>query len=564
MRATEANGRGGGTSLFGIGGTSSSSSSSSSTWSPTTTYTPPPTVERFDASWYKGWVTKFHGVVKAELFGSIPTGGSTSTSSTLTLPTVPTAAEGGAASGADTGIWFNVTLAYSTCSGVACWEQYLFDEPGVPPRTMASVQATWTTREQLTQPSPPPPPVPPPPPSTTNATKVGTPIIAAGDGMGAALASDWALGVLLAILVVTAASMFGAFEMALPASATARLDEWTRTMARAAPRSAAFAQGLVFGLIASPCTGPFALSILVYVAESGSLSSGARGGGGGGRNRLDAAVLGFAALLLFGIGLGTILLLAAVFAGVLTRLPKPGPWLRDAKRHGGFVVLMMTCTLVASRLDGEGLAACFWSVATAWIVFTCVSVRYAIVPWEEAPFEMLMRKNEMRPLACLRGFPALVPWRDMPSLEADVEADVAGCDSSPSSSSSNRSWRSWRRRAARAFVLVCVVIVGTYLAWSWSASGDVFMWQGFPRVFFPCSHETLVYESGLTFLFPFSSFFFSIPVVLFLQNMCVKLSKLKVASYPTQIDEWIFLCMWVSTTLRRGHPPRSFMVRGPS
>ena len=183
--------------------------------------------------------------------------------------------------------------------------------------------------------------------------------------MGAALAADWALGLLLAILVVTAAAMFGAFEIALPAAATARFDAWTKRIQHAAPRTAAFAQGLVFGLIASPCTGPFALSILVYVADSGST---------GQSGAAAAAALGFVALLLFGVGLGTILMLAAAFAGVLSRLPEPGPWLRDAKRHGGFVVLIMACTLLASRLDGGRLAACFWSVAAAWIAFVALSV----------------------------------------------------------------------------------------------------------------------------------------------------------------------------------------------
>lgn len=110
-------------------------------------------------------------------------------------------------------------------------------------------------------------------------------------------------GVLLAILIAMAASMFGAFEMAMPSRFARRLDAAAETLAKAAPRTRAFLQGAVFGLVACPCTGPFALSILAYVAQS-------RGPGGS-----DAMMaLGFAALCVFGLGLGTLLLLAAVSA----------------------------------------------------------------------------------------------------------------------------------------------------------------------------------------------------------------------------------------------------------
>lgn len=137
----------------------------------------------------------------------------------------------------------------------------------------------------------------------------------------------------------------------------------------------------------------------------------------------------------------------------------------------------MTCTLVASRLDGAPLAACFWTVAAAWIAFAVLTWRFAIVPWDEAPLEMLMRKNELRPLALLRRFPALVSWSDvLPSTTAD-DVDVDGVAVGVCAADRRRLVIVGRRRRSAACLAIAVcVVVGTYLAWSWSASGKVNTW----------------------------------------------------------------------------------------
>lgn len=438
VRAVESSGRGGAAGRF----TSAE-------------YRPPPTDEFFQSDWFTGWVTKFHAGVKAELNGVLPVD--------VALPSPPDDSGEDARRNVPSGVFFNVSLAYSTCSGTACWEQYLFDEAGVPPKTV-TVEATWITRAQLNQPSPPPPPArpsPPPSPPSNASTALGSNPGGggdAGDGMGAALASDASLGILLAVLLAMALSLFGAFELAVPRATSRRLDAAVDALKRSAPRTRFFLQGLVFGLVASPCTGPFALSILVYVAQSGGS---------------DGMALGFAALLLFGLGLGTLLLLAAVSVGILARLPAPGPWLRDVKRHGGFVVLIMACTLVASRLDGAALAACFWGVASAWWGYIALTWHYVVVPWDEAPFEMLMQKDALRPFSLLRRFPALVPRREMIRADHAAASDGGGA---PGDAADRRIIVDRRRRTLLALALVVCVLIGTYMAWSWSASGEVDTW----------------------------------------------------------------------------------------
>src|SRR3569833_1218060 len=58
---------------------------------------------------------------------------------------------------------------------------------------------------------------------------------------------------------VLAASMFGAFELNLPAAWQAKLNQ-----IGGKGFGGAFAMGLVGGLIAAPCTGPFLASLLLY------------------------------------------------------------------------------------------------------------------------------------------------------------------------------------------------------------------------------------------------------------------------------------------------------------
>ena len=68
------------------------------------------------------------------------------------------------------------------------------------------------------------------------------------------------------LFVVMAASMFGAFELALPSGLQQRLSS-----IGGRGFFGAFAMGLVGGIIAAPCTGPVLASILAYVATTKSV-----------------------------------------------------------------------------------------------------------------------------------------------------------------------------------------------------------------------------------------------------------------------------------------------------
>src|SRR2546423_13731499 len=82
-----------------------------------------------------------------------------------------------------------------------------------------------------------------------------------GKAFGAVLSSPAVIAVLAVFLVALAASMFGAFEIALPSAFQQKLSS-----IKAAGFAGAFGMGLVAGGIAAPRTGPVLAGVLTYVA----------------------------------------------------------------------------------------------------------------------------------------------------------------------------------------------------------------------------------------------------------------------------------------------------------
>jgi thiol:disulfide interchange protein DsbD len=134
----------------------------------------------------------------------------------------------------------------------------------------------------------------------------------AGD-FGTQLANPWIVFPLVIMFLALAASMFGAFDLNLPSSLQAKLNQ-----VGGKGFSGAFAMGLVGGLIAAPCTGPFLAGLLAFVSTTGSVV------GGG------------ALLFTYAIGMGVLFWLLAAFA---LSLPKSGRWMDAVKSVGGIGLL---------------------------------------------------------------------------------------------------------------------------------------------------------------------------------------------------------------------------------
>ncbi len=84
-----------------------------------------------------------------------------------------------------------------------------------------------------------------------------------------------------------------------------------------------FLMGLASGLIVGPCTAPVLGSLLLYVASRQNVFVGA------------------GLIFVFSLGMGASLLLAGIFSGFLSSLPKAGAWMDRLKKAVGVVFLVV-------------------------------------------------------------------------------------------------------------------------------------------------------------------------------------------------------------------------------
>jgi thiol:disulfide interchange protein DsbD len=133
-------------------------------------------------------------------------------------------------------------------------------------------------------------------------------------GQFGSILADWRVVVPICIIYLAlAASMFGAFELNLPASWQAKLNT-----VGGSGYGGAFGMGLVGGFTAAPCTGPFLVGLLGFVAKSGNFA------------------VGGTLLFTYAMGMGVLFFVLAAFA---ISLPKSGRWMEWVKSIGGIALL---------------------------------------------------------------------------------------------------------------------------------------------------------------------------------------------------------------------------------
>lgn len=136
-----------------------------------------------------------------------------------------------------------------------------------------------------------------------------------GSVFGSVLQSPWVVVGISVLFLAMAASLFGAFDFALPSALTNRLAE-----VGGVGYKGAFLLGLVCGVIAAPCTGPVLTGILTFIAQT------------------QSAALGAAAMLAFSLGLGAPFFVVGTFA---VQLPKSGRWMLHVKSLLGIVLIVV-------------------------------------------------------------------------------------------------------------------------------------------------------------------------------------------------------------------------------
>ena len=160
----------------------------------------------------------------------------------------------------------------------------------------------------------------------------------AGEGLAASLQNPWVLALFAAGLVGLSLSMFGLYELQLPAALTGRLTQASQQF-RAGRLAGVFAMGGISALIVSPCVAAPLAGALVYLSQTRDV------------------MLGGTALFSLAAGMSIPLLLVGASAGAL--LPRAGGWMTEVKRLFGLLLLGVALWTVQSILH-PGLALALW------------------------------------------------------------------------------------------------------------------------------------------------------------------------------------------------------------
>jgi thiol:disulfide interchange protein DsbD len=163
-----------------------------------------------------------------------------------------------------------------------------------------------------------------------------------GSLFGGLMQNTFVVLVMVALMLALSASMFGAFEIIVPAPL---MEFGVKTHAGFL---GSFFMGLTVGILAAPCVGPFVIGLLTFVGE-----------------RQDPT-LGFLLFFTLSLGLGLPLTVLAVFSGAVSSLPRSGVWMVWVRKVFGVVMLGMAAYFARPLLGGEAaLMKALFAIAVA-------------------------------------------------------------------------------------------------------------------------------------------------------------------------------------------------------
>lgn len=159
-----------------------------------------------------------------------------------------------------------------------------------------------------------------------------------GEGLAAALQNPWVLGAFAALLVALSLSMFGFYELQLPAALQSKVSEASGRL-QGGRLAGVFVMGGLSALIVGPCVAAPLAGALVYISQTRDV------------------VIGGLALFALACGMSVPLLLVGLSAGSL--LPRSGAWMESVKHVFGVLLLAVAIWLVSPVLPA-------WGVMLAW------------------------------------------------------------------------------------------------------------------------------------------------------------------------------------------------------
>lgn len=168
----------------------------------------------------------------------------------------------------------------------------------------------------------------------------GVVIALIGSSIQADLQKPWIIILFSGLFVLLALSLFGFYELQLPARFQRQVTELSNKQT-GGTYFGVFLMGCLSTLIVSPCVSAPLVGVLAYIGQTGDV------------------VLGAMALLALGIGMGIPLLLIGISADKL--LPKAGTWMILIERIFGFVMLGLAIWMLSRMIPGP-ITLFLWAV----------------------------------------------------------------------------------------------------------------------------------------------------------------------------------------------------------
>jgi thiol:disulfide interchange protein DsbD len=208
-------------------------------------------------------------------------------------------------------------------------------------------------------------------------TAAGALAALAGGQIQALFQKPWIITLFASLFAVLALSMFGLFELQMPAAVQTRLANLANRQ-KAGTFVGTAIVGALTALIVTTCVAPPLVGALAVIGQTGDVARGAT------------------ALFALSIGMGSPLLVVGASAGQL--LPRVGPWMNTVKAAFGVLMLGMAIWMMERVLEGS-VTLVLWSL----LVFLTGVFLGAFEPLPANPPGVRRLSKGIGVLACLYG-----------------------------------------------------------------------------------------------------------------------------------------------------------------
>ncbi len=231
----------------------------------------------------------------------------------------------------------------------------------------------------------------------TTYSLLGLAAASSGGVFGASLGNPYVLGVVCVIFLAMALSMYGLYELQVPAFLRNKLSNGKYGNGL----GGAYLTGLFAGIVASPCVGPVLVAILTYVAST--------------QNKL----IGFFFLFTYALGLGLIFIVLGLSNQLVKALPRSGAWMVGFKFVLGSLMLSAFYYYLNLLLPDRPFDAL---LGIGLIIVASVYGAFMVVK-NNGPFSMIQKGLMQATLIVGIGYVCLAVFDLRPYIRGRIMAD---------------------------------------------------------------------------------------------------------------------------------------------